>query len=86
MLVFSEKVTVQGKSKLNARLHKLGFPLDCHIMIKSVPGNEKEMGNAITNKYEIIAPKHMKISNSQTISQLIVHPDIISYNFVAYCM
>ena len=24
-------VTVQGKSKLSAPLHKLGFPLDCHF-------------------------------------------------------
>ena len=30
---YHKYVTVQGKSKLNAPLHKLGFPLDCHIYI-----------------------------------------------------
>ena len=29
-----------------------------------------------------IAPKHIKISKSEKIYLLIVHPDIISYNFV----
>ena len=42
--------------------------------------------NAFRNKYKIIAPKHIQISKSQKISQLIVHPDIISCKFVAYCM
>ena len=44
------------------------------------------MGNVITIKYKIIPPKHIQISKNRKIPQLIVHPDIISYNFVAYCM
>ena len=42
--------------------------------------------NAFTNKYKIIAPKHIEISKCQKISQLFVHPDIIRCKFVAYCM
>ena len=33
-----------------------------------------------------IDPKHIKISKSEKISQLLVHPDIITNNFLDYCM
>ena len=49
-----------------------------------IPG-ETDIIIAITNIYKIIAPKHVQISKSQKISQLIVHPDIIRTSFLTVC-
>ena len=41
------------------------------------------MENEMTNKYKILP---LYISKLEEIYPLIVHPDIIGSNFVAYCM
>ena len=44
------------------------------------------MENGFTNKYKILPLNISKFLALKKIYLLIVHSDIISYNFVAYCM
>ena len=54
-------------------------------MLRMCPEMRKN-GKRNYTQIQGIAPKHIKISESEKMYPLIVHPDIISYNFVTYCM
>ena len=58
----------------------------CACFVGRVYIEIRKSGNVLTKKLNLKLSKHIIISKSQEIFQLILLPDIISSNIVAYSM